>query len=272
MKSYQQTFAELKKQRRAALIPFFVIGDPDFETSLTVVKTAVDAGADVLELGIPFSDPIADGPTIQKADIRAMRGGMNLHRALEFIGKVKAYKDIPIGLLMYYNLIQQYGPARFFQDFHDAGVNSVLVADLSIDDAEEVTRPAQAAGLDTVFMVTPNTEAGRMERIASKATGFIYTVSLLGVTGSRAALSGSVEGLIRKLKSLTSVPVCVGFGVSKPEHAQAIAEAGADGVIIGSRLVAMIESHRDDPQAAGKEIAQFLDQVKAVLAPGHPKK
>src|SRR3974390_521872 len=133
MKSYQQVFAELKKQRRAALIPFFVIGDPDFETSLTIVKAAVDAGADVLELGIPFSVPIAAGPTVQRADIRAMRSGMNLHRALEFIGKVKEYKDIPIGLLMYYNLIQQYGPAQFFQDFHNAGVNSVLVADLSID-------------------------------------------------------------------------------------------------------------------------------------------
>ncbi len=267
MKSYQQAFAELKKQKRAALIPFFVIGDPDFDTSLALVKAAVDAGADVLELGIPFSDPIADGPTIQKADIRAMRSGMNPAKALEFIRQVKKHKDIPIGLLMYYNLIQQYGLARFFQDFHDAGVNSVLVADLSIDDADEVTEPAKAAGLDTVFMVTPNTEPSRMKRIASNTTGFIYTVSLLGVTGSRTALSNAVEGLIHKLKGLTTVPVCVGFGVSTPEHAKTIADAGADGVIIGSRLVAMIESHLNDPRAAGKEVAQFLGQVKAVLAP-----
>jgi len=266
MKSYQQAFAELKKQRRAALIPFFVIGDPNFEASLTLVKAAVDAGADVLELGIPFSDPIADGPTIQKADIRAMRSGMNLRKALEFIRKVKEHKDVPIGLLMYYNLIQQYGLKRFFQDFHAAGVNSVLVADLSIDDAQEVTEPAQAAGLDTVFMVTPNTEAGRMKRIASKTTGFIYTVSLLGVTGSRTALSNAVEGLIHKLKGLTAVPVCVGFGVSTPEHARTIADAGADGVIIGSRLVAMIESHLNDPHAAAAEITQFLGQVKGTLA------
>jgi tryptophan synthase alpha chain len=155
MKSYQQAFAELRKQNRAALIPFFVIGDPDFDASLAIVKAAVDAGADVLELGIPFSDPIADGPTIQKADIRAMRSGMNLPKALEFIRKVKEHKDIPIGLLMYYNLIQQYGVESFFRDFHQAGVNSVLVADLSIDDADEVLPPARAAGLDTVFMVTP---------------------------------------------------------------------------------------------------------------------
>ena len=272
MRSYQQAFAELKNQKRAALIPFFVIGDPDFDASLTIVNAAVDAGADILELGIPFSDPIADGPTIQKADIRAMRSGMNLPKALEFIKKVKEHKDIPIGLLMYYNLIQQYGVGRFFKDFHEAGVNSVLVADLSIDDAEEVTQPARSAGLDTVFMVTPNTEPDRMKRIALKTTGFIYTVSLLGVTGSRQALSTAVEGLIRQLKGLTSIPICVGFGVSTPEHAKTIADAGADGVIIGSRLVAMIESNLNNPRAASKEIAQFLGQVKAALAPRGPNR
>ena len=272
MRSYQQAFAELKNQKRAALIPFFVIGDPDFDTSLAIVKAAVDAGADILELGIPFSDPIADGPTIQKADIRAMRSGMNLPKALEFIKKVKEHKDIPIGLLMYYNLIQQYGVGRFFKDFHEAGVNSVLVADLSIDDAEEVTQPARSAGLDTVFMVTPNTEPDRMKRIALKTTGFIYTVSLLGVTGSRQALSTAVEGLIRQLKGLTSIPICVGFGVSTPEHAKTIADAGADGVIIGSKLVAMIENHLNDPRAASAEIAQFLAQVKTALASHSPNR
>ncbi len=266
MKSYQQAFAELKTQKRAALIPFFVIGDPDLATSLTVVKAAIDAGADILELGIPFSDPIADGPTIQKADIRAMRSGMNVRKALEFIRQVKSHKDIPIGLLMYYNLIQQYGLARFFTDFHNAGVNSILIADLSIDDADEVVAPARAAGLDTVFMVTPNTDPGRMQRIAAQTTGFIYTVSLLGVTGSREALSHSVGGLVQRLKSLTRVPICVGFGVSKPEHARSIADAGADGVIIGSKLVAMIESHPNDPGQAVAEITRFLTEVKAALA------
>jgi tryptophan synthase alpha chain len=272
MRSYQQAFAELKNQKRAALIPFFVIGDPDFQTSLAVVKAAADAGADVLELGIPFSDPIADGPTIQKADVRAMRRGMNLHQALDFIRAVKNHKNIPIGLLMYYNLIHQYGTETFFRDFHEAGVNSVLVADLSIDDAEEVVGPARAAGLDTVFMVTPNTEPGRMKRIASQTTGFIYAVSLLGVTGSRETLSNAAEGLVRQLKSITNVPVCVGFGVSKPEHARAIADAGADGVIIGSRLVAMIESHLDRPAQAIEEVGRFLHEVKTALSARVPGK
>ncbi len=266
MKSYKDVFADLRQQGRAALIPFFVIGDPDYDTSLAVVKAAMDAGADVLELGIPFSDPIADGPTIQKADVRAARSGMTVRKACEFIREIKKHKDIPIGLLIYCNLIQQYGVERFFHDFHDAGVNSVLVADLSIDDADEVVGPAQAAGLDTVFMVTPNTAPERMQRIAARTTGFIYTVSLLGVTGARQTLSGTVDGLIHQLKRLTDVPICVGFGVSKPEHARAIADAGADGVIIGSRLVAMIEGNIQKPQQAIREITQFLGEIKDALS------
>jgi len=265
MKSYQRAFAELKKQGRAALIPFFVIGDPDFETSLALVKAAVDAGADVLELGIPFSDPIADGPTIQKADIRAMRSGMNPAQALEFVRQVKEHKDIPIGLLMYYNLIYQYGTEKFFRDFHQAGVNSVLVADLSIDDADEITGPVRSAGLDTVFMVTPNTQPERMKLIAARTTGFIYTVSVLGVTGSREDLSDTVAGLVGRLKSLTSVPICVGFGISKPEHAATVARAGADGVIIGSRVVGIIESNLGDKEGMIAQMSAFLAQVRAAI-------
>jgi len=266
MKTYKQVFSELAEAKRAALIPFFVIGDPDFDTSVRIVKTAIDAGADILELGIPFSDPIADGPTIQKADIRARSTGMNVAKALEFIAGVKDYKDIPIGLLMYYNLVYQYGTERFFRDFHQAGVNSVLIADLSIDDADEITTPAASAGVDTVFMVTPNTEAERMKLIASKTTGFIYMVSLLGVTGSRERLSDTVEGLVGKLKKLTNVPVCVGFGISKAEHAAAVASSGADGVIIGSKIVELIEKNLGDREKCLAEISAFLREVKKVIS------
>lgn len=267
MISYSELFSQLN---RAALVPFFVIGDPDSRTSLELVKAAIDAGADVLELGIPFSDPIADGPTIQKADIRAINSGMNVHKALDFIKQVKAHKDIPIGLLMYYNLIFQYGTDKFFTDFHNAGVNSILIADLSIDDADEVLAPAKAAGLDSVFMVTPNTETERAKLIASKTTGFIYTVSLLGVTGSRDSLSDAVQGLVSKLKKLTNVPVCVGFGISKPEHAATVAAAGADGVIIGSRIVRFIEENLDDKKKMISQTADFINQVKTAL-PQHPR-
>ncbi len=265
MKTYKQVFSELKEQNRAALIPFFVIGDPDFDTSLAIVKTAIDVGADVLELGIPFSDPIADGPTIQKADIRAMRSGMSVAKALKFIQKVKDYRDVPIGLLLYYNLVYQYDTEKFFSDFNKAGVNSVLIADLSIDDADEIIGPAESAGLDTVFMVTPVTNPERMKLIASRTTGFIYTVSVLGVTGSREKLSDTVEGLVGKLKKLTSVPICVGFGISKPEHAAAVANAGADGVIIGSKIVGLIEDNLDDKDRILSGISTFLSEVKSAI-------
>lgn len=262
MTTYKETFAGLD---RAALIPFFVIGDPDFDTGLSIVKAAIDAGADVLELGIPFSDPIADGPTIQKADIRALRAGMTVEKALDFIKQVTDYKPIPIGLLVYYNLVYQYGTEKFLRDFKSAGGSSVLVADLSIDDADEIAIPAESAGLETVFMVTPVTPDVRAKRIAEKTTGFIYTVSLLGVTGARKSLSDMVKPLVTRLKELTDVPICVGFGISTPEHAKEIASAGADGVIIGSRIVKMIEDNLDDKQKMLSEITEFITQVKAVL-------
>ena len=262
MKTYKQVFNE---SENAALIPFFVIGDPDFDTSLDIVKTAIDAGADVLEIGIPFSDPIADGPTIQKADIRALNNGMTVQKALDFITQVKQYKDIPIGLLMYYNLIYQYGVQKFFNDFHKAGVNSVLIADLSIDDADEIAEPAEKAGLDTVFMVTPNTDEQRMKLIASRTTGFIYTVSLLGVTGGRDQLSDTVEDMVAKLKKLTDVPVCVGFGISKPAHAAAVAAAGANGVIIGSKIVKIIEENLNDVPKLKTQLEKFLKDVKSAI-------
>jgi tryptophan synthase alpha chain len=263
MKTYKDIFATRNK---AALIPFYVLGDPDYQSSLTVIKATIDAGADILELGIPFSDPIADGPTIQKADIRALQAGMTCEKALDLIREVKAYADIPIGLLMYYNLIYHYGSDRFYRDAADAGVNSVLVADVSIDDADEIAGPAISAGLDTVFMATPITETERLKRIASKTTGFIYTVSLLGVTGARAELSDMVEGLVTKLKSLTDVPVCVGFGISTPEHAAAVAKAGADGVIIGSKIVSLIEKNLGHTERMKSEIFDFLSDVKKAIS------
>ncbi len=262
MKTYKEVFAQLK---RAALIPFFVIGDPDFDTSVRIVKSAIDAGADILELGIAFSDPIADGPTIQKADIRALQAGMDIEKAKDFVEKIKSYRDIPIGLLMYYNLVYQYGIEKFFADFAKAGVNSVLVADLSIDDVDEVYAPARKAGLDTVFMITPNTDINRAKIIASKCTGFIYTVSLLGVTGGREKLSDMVKPLISRLKSFTDVPVCVGFGVSKPQHAVELAKAGADGVIIGSKLVKIIEDNLSDKKSIPLQVSEFIRQIRESL-------
>ena len=262
MGHYQNLF---KKLNRAALIPFFVIGDPDEETSFELVKTAIDAGADVLELGIPFSDPVADGPTIQKADIRAMKAGMTPGKALAFIKRVSDYKPLPIGLLVYYNLIFQYGVEAFFADFKAAGGTSVLVADLSIDDADEIAPAAEATGLETVFMVTPNMSDQRIQKVADKTTGFIYTVSLLGTTGERTGLSDLVKPLISRLKGLTDRPICVGFGISTAEHAKEVAHAGADGVIIGSRIVKFIEDNLDNPAEMKKQMGEYIGQVSKKL-------
>lgn len=262
MNRYKEVFDKLD---RAALIPFFVIGDPDAQTCLSLIKTAIDAGADILELGIPFSDPVADGPTIQKADVRALQAGMTPHKALDLIAEVTAYKSLPIGLLVYYNLILQYGVEAFFRDFKKAGGTSVLVADLSIDDADEIAPAARAAGLETVFMATPNCPEERLERIVGKTTGFVYTVSLLGTTGERQGLSAMVKPLVERLKRLTKTPICVGFGISSPEHARQVADAGADGVIIGSRIVKMIEDHPGHPDAMRQEIGRFLAETRAAL-------
>ena len=263
MATYKETFSKLET---AALIPFFVIGDPDFDTSLSIVKAAIDAGADCLELGIPFSDPIADGPTIQKADIRSLDAGMTVEKALKFIAAVSAYKPLPIGLLVYYNLLYQYGTEKFLNDFKTAGGTSVLIADLSIDDADEIAIPATDAGLETVFMVTPNTPDERAKIIAAKTTGFIYTVSTYGVTGARSELSGLVSPLVKKLKTLTNIPVCVGFGISGPQQAKQVADAGADGVIIGSKIVRMIEDNLTDKEKMKNQIADFIKTVKQALA------
>ena len=262
MKTYKDV---LQNKDHTALIPFFVLGDPDFETSFELIKTAIDSGADVLELGIAFSDPIADGPTIQKADIRALNSGMNCLRAFELISRIKAYKDIPIGLLMYYNLICNYGTEKFFKDAAGAGVNSVLIADLSIDDADEVIPAMDAANLDTVFMVTSITDKERMHRIADKTTGFIYAVSLLGVTGSRNTVSDTVGDLVKNIQEITDVPVCVGFGISSAKQAETVAQTGAQGVIIGSRIVGIIEANLKDVNKMQLEISNFLRDVRAVL-------
>jgi tryptophan synthase alpha chain len=262
MGRYQDVFESL---HRAALIPFFVIGDPDRQTSLEIVKTALDAGADILELGIPFSDPVADGPTIQKADIRALKTGMTPRKALEFVAEVTAYKPVPIGLLVYYNLVYRYGIEAFFRDFKQAGGTSILIADLSIDDAEEVAPLARAVGLETVFMATPNCPEARLKKIIQYTTGFIYTVSLLGTTGQRDSLSQLVKPLIQRLKTLTDLPVCVGFGISSPAHARQVAQDGADGVIIGSRIVKIIEENAGDKDTMCRLIAEFITQTLKAL-------
>src|SRR3989338_7702363 len=192
MNIYKKTFNELKKNKQGALAAFTVIGDPDYKTSLEIVKKVIDSGADILELGLPFSDPIADGPTIQAADMRALESGMDTDKAFEFLKEIRKYNGkIPIGLLVYGNLILQRGIDVFYKDAAKSGVNSVLAADIPIEESDEYIKSAKQNNIDTVFIVSPLTSDERIKKIADKTTGFVYAVSRLGVTGARATLENS---------------------------------------------------------------------------------
>ncbi|MFH1849595.1 MAG: tryptophan synthase subunit alpha [archaeon] len=254
MKRIKKTFQNLKKSGRGALIPFTVIGYPDYGKSLEVVKTLARS-ADMLELGLAFSDPIADGPTIQEADRVALQGGINTDLAFRFIAEVRRFTQIPIGLLVYANLIFQRGIGMFYSDAAKAGVDSVLVADLPVEESDEYVKAAEKAGVDTVFIISPLTDEARMKMILEKTTGFAYLVSRLGVTGAKASLHKSALELIRRARKHTVLPICVGFGISRPEHVRSVLAAGADGAIVGSAVVDRI---RNDA-----EMEKYLKELKA---------
>jgi len=263
MNSYKKTFNELKKKKEGALAAFAVIGDPNYKTSLDIVKKVIDAGADVLELGIPFSDPIADGKTIQAADMRALKSGMNTDKAFDLIKNVRKYNDkIPIGLLVYGNLIYQRGINKFYNDAAKSGVNSVLVADVPIEESDDYIKSARTNKIDTVFIVSPLTSNERIKKIVSKTTGFVYVVSRLGVTGARAKLESSTLGMIKKIRKFTKKPLCVGFGISKPEHVKAVTKAGADGAIVGSAIVNLIEKNVNNKSKMLKKIGDYIKSMK----------
>jgi tryptophan synthase alpha chain len=261
MKTYKEVFAE----KKGALVPFVVIGDPDYSTSLEIAKRIADSGADILELGVPFSDPIADGPTIQEADIRALKSGMNTGKVFEFISELSKYTSIPIGILCYYNLIYQYGLDKFYSIAAKSGINSVLIADAPLEELSDSLKEVAKNKLDSVLMISPLTPDERIRQIASKVTGFIYAVSRLGVTGAKSDLHSSTLQLVKRIKKVTDKPVCVGFGISKPEHVQAVLEAGADGAIVGSAIVKIISKNLNDKKKMVEEVGEFVKSLKRRL-------
>lgn len=248
-------FARLRAEGRSAFMPFVVAGDPDLHTTARVVEMLADAGADLIELGVPFSDPVADGPTNQRAYQRALAGGTSLVHVLDLVRALRGRLELPIALLSYYNPLLQYGPAAFCAHAVQAGVDGVIVPDLPPDEADELIDPARAAGLDTIFLLSPTSTDARIRLVADRSTGFIYCVSLTGVTGVRERLSGEVEALVARIRQHTALPVCVGFGVSTPEQARQ-AGAVADGVIVGSAIVVLLE--RSDGVARLRELASAL--------------
>jgi len=262
MKSYNEVFQGLRSKKEGALVCFIVIGDPDYETSLAIAKTMVDAGADILELGLPFSDPIADGPSIQSADVRALGKGMNTYRVFEYIKELRNYTDAPIGLLSYYNLIYQYGVQNFYEKSFLAGVNSILVADMPIEEYDLAMVNSEKNKIDSVFMISPITDNKRIRKIAGKVTGFIYAVSRLGITGARRDLEKSTLSFIKRIRKFTNKPICVGFGISRPEHVKGVIKAGADGAIVGSAIVDLIAKNLGNKKRMLEAVEGYVRELK----------
>ncbi len=258
-----ETFERLRARGARALVTYFTAGDPSLADTRRLVLEAARRGADVIELGVPFSDPIADGPVIQRAAMRALERGTSLARVLETVATLRAETGVPLVLLTYYNPVLAFGLKAFARTAADAGVDGVIVADLPPEEAGPLAAEADGAGLDLVHMVAPTSTPGRVRRIARRSRGFIYLVSLTGVTGERRELPRGLADQIRTLRAVTTIPVCVGFGIAKPEQVTAVGRL-ADGVIVGSAIVRLVEERAGSP-ALVKDVGDFIAELKAPL-------
>jgi tryptophan synthase alpha chain len=261
-------FAQLKKEGRAAFVTFLMAGDPDPATSLAIIKALPPAGADIIEVGMPFTDPMADGPSIQAAGLRALKGGMTLRKTLSMVGEFrKGDSSTPLVLMGYYNPIYIYGVDRFLVDAKSAGVDGLIIVDLPPEEDAELCLPALQAGLNFIRLATPTTDDKRLPAVLANTSGFVYYVSITGITGSAAADSKVVGDAVARIKRHTRLPVCVGFGIRTPQAARSIAE-NANGAVVGTALVDALRDSLDTAgQATTKTVAAVADLV-ASLAQG----
>ncbi len=262
IQSYSDMFHELKNKGEGAFIPFAVAGDPDFDSSIEIVKEYVNNGADALEIGFPFSDPVADGPSVQAADIRALNSGMTTEKCFEFIRRIRKFTDIPIGLLVYYNLIYKMGIEKFYRNASISGVNGILAADLPPEEAEEVIVAAHKNNIDQIFMVAQTTSNERLNEIVKLCSGFLYVVAVMGVTGARSEIKKSTVDLIKRVRNHTDLPLAVGFGISKPEHVKDVIKSGSDGAIVASAIINIITENQDNMGRAKDKIGKFCCELK----------
>ncbi len=251
------TFAKLQAANQKAFVAYIAAGDPDFDKSLAIMKTLADLGADIIELGLPFSDPLADGIVNQMAADRALKSGMNTHRVIDLIRSFRATHQTPIVLFTYLNPVFTYGFEQFHHDAAAAGADGILLLDLPPDEAALNTDLAKGAGLKHIRLIAPTTPPERVELLAKSAEGFIYALSRTGVTGAHGGPSANIAELVSSIKAHTDVPVCVGFGISTPEQAAMVA-AAADGVIVGSAIVKQVELNAADPVKAVRDFAAPL--------------
>lgn len=263
VESYSEMFKRVKTKKEGAFVPFIVAGDPDFETSLEIVKTYVKNGADALEIGLAFSDPVADGPTVQAADIRALKSGITTKKGFEFIMKIREFTSIPIGLLVYYNLIYKMGIDEFYKTARESGVNAILAADLPPEEAEDAVFASEKYGVQQIFMVAQTTTNERLQKISEMCNGFLYVVAVMGVTGARKDLKISTVELVERVKSHSNLPIVVGFGISKPEHIKNVINSGGDGAIVASALLDIITENLHDKKMMLDKISIFCRELKA---------
>jgi tryptophan synthase alpha chain len=258
-------FAELKQQGRSAFVTFVMAGDPDAKTSLEILKALPKAGADVIEIGMPFTDPMADGPSIQAAGLRALKGGMTLKKTLAMVRDFRKEDNAtPIVLMGYYNPIYIYGVDSFLADAKTAGVDGLIIVDLPPEEDTELCIPALKAGLNFIRLATPTTDDKRLPAVLANTSGFVYYVAVTGITGSAAADSKVVGAAVARIKRHTELPVCVGFGIRTPEVARAIAE-NADGSVVGTALVDALKGSLDaEGRATPKTVTAVADLVSAL--------
>lgn len=240
-----ETFKELKKKGKKAFIPYIMAGDPSLEGTKDIVQMFEECGADIVELGVPFTDPLADGPTIQQASERALNAGVTLKKVIALVKDLRQNTQIPVVLMTYYNPVFKYGEEHFVRDAKDAGVDGVIIPDLPPDEAGSLIRFSRKTFLDTIFLLAPTSTPERIEKVAKASRGFIYYVSVTGITGSRLLLDGSIETLVSEIRAYTDKPIAVGFGVSTPEEASAVSKV-SDGVIVGSAIVKRLHESPDD--------------------------
>lgn len=253
-------FNELNEKGRIALVTYITAGDPSLDVTEEIVLKLEESGADIIELGVPFSDPMADGPVIQLASERALESGTTLHDVLNSVKNIRKFSEVPIILFGYYNPFFSYGVEKFAEDAAEAGADGVLVVDLPPEEAPEFKIHTDKAGLNLVFLLAPTSTTERVELMANNASGFVYLVSVTGVTGVRPDLNYSLDTLASQIKSTTGLPVGVGFGVSSPEQVETIAEY-ADAVIVGSAIVRIIEEHGNDKNTLLKELSGFVGSL-----------
>ena len=257
-------FASLREKGETALIPFLTAGDPDLETTEELVIAMADAGADIIELGIPFSDPTAEGPTIQRSSARALERGASLRTILDLVGRLRERIDQPLVLMGYANPIHAMGAETFAKRASEVGVDGVIIPDLTPEDGAPYLDPIRAVGIDVILLAAPTTRVDRLEMLARQTNGFLYYVSLQGVTGARAALAEGIEEKVRLAQSMGEAPVCVGFGIATPLHAEQIA-AFADGVVVGSAIVDTIEAAYEKASGGAAGHRAAIDDVGAFI-------